>query len=345
MSSINLRTTIFALLALGARARTVATLYATLSSGSPTTLAVLSQGNYESVHHLVPNTTTPVVFAHVDDLVDAVRNGSVDVGLLSGLPQDPTGLTTFSSTLVSPRAMFTASAASSASLRDALDRAVVAALRDGAVAAAARAHPPFEYVAVHTCRAADLERFPCPPTSPYDVLDNATRRGALRVAHLGPYDWGNDGDFTQTPPTGVWPDVEAAIERHFQECAGVGFERVFAPSSAATMDLVVDGDADALAPYWTVDAFYLERARHRVFDAGCTTLGYDSTFLVREDTPNDGKDDEAQTRLVATSAVAVGAVLALGCFVAYVRRRERASRPLFAPLAPTTVSDEAVVAV
>ena len=55
------------------------------------------------MHHLVPDKTTAVIFAHVDDLVAHTRNSSVDASLISGLPEDETGLVTFSSTLVSVR--------------------------------------------------------------------------------------------------------------------------------------------------------------------------------------------------------------------------------------------------
>ena len=69
---------------------------------------MLSQGNFDSVHHLLPDKTEAVIFAHTDDLVEHTRNGSVDASLISGLPEDEKGLVTFSSTLVSPRAMFSA---------------------------------------------------------------------------------------------------------------------------------------------------------------------------------------------------------------------------------------------
>ena len=59
------------------------------------------------VHHLLPSKTVAVVFSSSDELTLAVRNGSVEAGLMSGLPTSLDGIVIFSSSLVSPRGMFT----------------------------------------------------------------------------------------------------------------------------------------------------------------------------------------------------------------------------------------------
>lgn len=248
-------------------------------------VGVLSQGNFDSVHHLLPDKTEAVIFAHTDDLVAHTRNGSVDASLISGLPEDEKGLVTFSSTLVSPRAMFSAEPADT--LRLAIDAAIVRALNNNADRVAAANNQPFEFVAVHTCKTDEVDRFPFPDPVPGDRLQQALDRGFLRIASLGPYDWGgNDGNYLEEPFTGFWPEFYTAIEAQFEAHYGVGFERVWALSSAATMNNILSGDADVTEPYWTVDAYHevdgviTPRPHHFIYS--CTTLGVDSTFLVAD---------------------------------------------------------------
>lgn len=302
-------------------------LYAHLDQEHAPMIGVLSQANYDSVHNLLPTKTRPVVYKSAAELSAAVVSGAVHVGLVSGVPQADAPILSFSSTLVSPRAMFACAEPGCETMREALDASIVRAQHAGADAAAARANPPFEFLAVHTCRTNDPHAtFPYPAAVVGDRLWNATRRGAVRIASLGPYDWANDGNYTALPPTGFWPAFEAAVEEHFRAQYGIGFERVWRPTSSSTMDAVKDGDADATAPYWTMDAYYEDRVRHYTFDPTCTTLGYDSTFFVKASM-------ESQTEAAFPWFVAAGLVAAcFALFVLYVRHRERRDSPLFAPL-------------
>jgi hypothetical protein len=70
-------------------------------------LGVLSEGNWQTVHHLLPEKTKPVIFASKADLLAHTRNSSVDASLMSGLAEDETGLVRFGAGLVSPKTMFT----------------------------------------------------------------------------------------------------------------------------------------------------------------------------------------------------------------------------------------------
>merc|ERR1719163_937588 len=203
-----------------------------------------------------------------------------------------TGLVAFSSTLVSVRAMFTAEPADT--LRLALDAAIVRALHDNADRTAAVNNPPFEYVAVHTCRTDEAERFPFPAPVAGDRLQQAIDRGHLRIAALGPYDWGQDGNYKAEPMTGFWVEFLSSVETFFKAEYGVGFERVWSLSSAGTMNLLTDGDADATEPYWTVDAYHDGTPRPHAFRYSCTTLGYDSTFLVADTELQGEKMREAE---------------------------------------------------
>jgi hypothetical protein len=326
--------------------RHVSQLYNFLDAKTAPEVGVLSQGNFDSVHHLFPDKAVPRIFDHVDELVACTRNGSVDASLISGLPEDATGLVTFSSALVSVRAMFSAEPADT--LRLALDAAIVRALHGNADTTAAARNQPFRFVAVHTCRTDQVERFPFPTPVAGDRLAEAVARGHLRIAALGPYNWKQDGDYTPEDGkyTGFWPEFLAAVESHFKAEYNVGFERVWALSSKGTMDLLLSGDADATEPYWTIDAYhnvtgsgahggpweYL--ARPHAFIYSCTTLGYDSTFLVADTELQGEKAREAELvleveglksevdklRTATTTAVdeSAAVALAVGALVAFL---------------------------
>ena len=75
----------------------ISELYTVLEAIPNSKLGVLSQGNYDSVHHLVPSETAPVIFEDVGDLILAVKNSSVDAGLINGLPPADAGIGTFTS--------------------------------------------------------------------------------------------------------------------------------------------------------------------------------------------------------------------------------------------------------
>ena len=94
------------------------------------------------------------------------------------------------------------------------------------------------------------------------------------------------------------------------------------------------GAADATAPYWTVDAFYQERARQHKFRHTCTTLGYDSTFIVRTDVPTNDAAGSSPNRSVVAAIASCAAFLAVGfvAFVLFVRKRELQNNPLFTAL-------------
>lgn len=276
--------------------RHVDQLYDYLNAKEAPTLGVLSQGNFDSVHHLVPDKTTPVFFESTSEIEEHTRTGEVDASLLSSLPENDEGLITFSSTIVSPRAMFSAEPADT--LRLAIDAAIVRALHDNADRTAAINNPPTNYVAVHTCRTDEVDRFPFPAPVAGDRLQQAIDRGHLRVAALGPSDWGKAGNYEADPPTGFWPEILASIEGHFKAHYGVGFERVFSDSSAGTMNLLLSGDADATEPYWVVDGYHeldgVQKPRPHAFIYSCTTLGSDSTFLVADLDLQSELDKEAK---------------------------------------------------
>jgi hypothetical protein len=269
--------------------RHVSQLHDWLAAKTDPKVGVLSQANYDSVHHLLPSTVEPMIFSHKDDLLQHTRNGSVHASVMSSLPADSSGLVMFSSTLVSPRGMFTAEPADT--LRFAIDAAIVRALHDNVDSKAAAKNQPFEYVAVHTCKTNQVNLFPFPDPAQGDRLQKAIERGYLRVAALGPKgvtragpgsNWGPAGDYSAVPPTGFYPEFLDAVEAAFRANYSVDFQRVWADSSPGVMDLLLNDEADTTEPYMTIDAFHAGRSRTHSFIFSCTTLGTDSTFLVAD---------------------------------------------------------------
>jgi hypothetical protein len=274
-------------------------------------VGVLSTANFDSIHHLVPAHTEAVIFEDTQDVVNAVVNGDIDAGLVSGIPPLHSEIYTFSSTIVSLRAMFVHDDAGS--LRYAIDAAIVRALHTGADVRAASNNYPFEYVSAHTCRTNDVDRFPfqkVPDDTQWNVIAS---RGHVRVAALGPYNWGTDGDYTVSPPTGFWPEFYNDVEKWFLNGTGYSFERVYFSSSAQVMDALLNGTVDATEPYWTVDAFHNNRARIHLFQSSCTTIGYDSTFIVPVHKTPFVPPDTCESRCGAQSQIIGDVILTCGC--------------------------------
>lgn len=84
----------------------LAQLQAALAAGGGSTVAVgsLSEGDFHSVQPVLPPGTRNVVMNGLTALADAVSSGQVLAALVSGNP--PAGFVSFSSTIVSPRALF-----------------------------------------------------------------------------------------------------------------------------------------------------------------------------------------------------------------------------------------------
>jgi hypothetical protein len=257
-------------------------------------VGVLSQPNYDAVHHLLPKKCEPVIFAHKEDLLKHTLNGSVHASVMSSMPADSTGLVLFSSTLVSPRGIFTAEPADT--LRLAIDAAIVRALHANVDVTAAANNQPCcsNHVAVHTCKTNQVELFPFPDPVPNDRLSKAIARGHVRVASYDQPNWGTAGDYSVVPHTGFYPEFLDAIEVAFKANYSVGFERVWiAGGGTPVMNALLTDDADITEPYMGIDAFHEGRSRTHSFISSCTTLGTDSTFFVADTDLQSELDREA----------------------------------------------------
>ena len=104
------------------------------------------------------------------------------------------------------------------------------------------------------------------------------------------------------------------------------------------MELVQDGHADMVSPYWTVSGFYENKARSETFEVGCTVLGLESIFFTKGKTVSQILVKEVAKPL-NTAAIAIPAVLAvIGiAFALNLVHREKTGNPMFTPL--NTVED------
>jgi hypothetical protein len=142
-----------------------------------------------------------------------------------------------------------ASDASYRPILEALDAAIVRVIGAGKVADISRAHTksgkPYAFVAVHTCKPTDtFAEFPFPAAGGGDKLAEAITRGFIRVGALGPYNWGVDGDYTQTVPVGFYPSYFTAISdelvKQYNPTGSnsfVGLKRVYSASSQVSFCL------------------------------------------------------------------------------------------------------------
>ena len=271
--------------------RSLATLRAHLSTEGGA-VAFIGEGNYHSVRHVLPPSVEEgglwevVYIEDADELEAAVASGAVTAGLVSGEPEDVLSvLNTFSAGTISPRAALLAPecVAPSNALNSALSAAIMHVQATGGFRDAVAANHPFEAAAMFTC-AVQEGTFPNASLAEgalRDVLDT----GVLKVAALGPYDWGVDGDYTADKPTGFWPDYLSALVAALADGMGapIAMERVYAASSADTLQLLLDGEAHISEPYFATNGLFDGVPRQDAFHMSCTTLGYDSTFFTRNE--------------------------------------------------------------
>jgi hypothetical protein len=254
-------------------------LSAEIIKGPNRKIGFLSQGNFESVHALLPNITEAEIISDKHVLEKLVENGTLLAGLISGVPLDQSSLLkTFSSTLVSPRAAFTNRNQSSDHLTFALNAAIVRVLKNGKDRKIAERNSPFEFLAVHSCRATEstMKSFPYPMANQSSGILKSVLEGnrEFLVGGIGPFNWAQDGDYTKNPPTGFWPEFLDAMLEEFQSAYGsdIKFKRIFYASSNSAMDALNNNAVHFLEPYWTVDAFYMDAPRIQVLRTSCTTL-------------------------------------------------------------------------
>jgi len=128
---------------------------------------------------------------------------------------------------------------------------------------------PFEFMAVHTCKADDPSKFLVPNSvDATGLLQTTLQNKVLKIGALGPYDWGgNDGNYLVNPPVGFYPDWLTAFCQAFNNLAGpdgvrydasgtIACTRVYQAGSAGVFKDLFNGGSYVTEPYYTVDAMY-----------------------------------------------------------------------------------------
>ncbi|XP_013408888.1 uncharacterized protein LOC106172641 [Lingula anatina] len=250
----------------------------------------LSLTNFQSVKTVLPSNVQVVVCdgekeyfgircKATDDLLKLVKDGKLIAGLISGLPEEhhAAHVHVFSSTLISPRAMFMVPDVSFAhphgappqkSSRDlsrALNAAIVRVQTKGLDEKARLANMPFELVMVRTCKSDDYAAFPVPSKSnATGLLRYVLDTKILKLGAFGPFNWGdNDGNYLVTPHRGFYPDLMEAIMGEFRNLSGpdgekygddIALQRVW--SKTSTFRDLFDGKSHVTEPYYLIDASY-----------------------------------------------------------------------------------------
>lgn len=173
-------------------------------------------------------------------------------------------------------------AKSSKSLKLALDAAIVRVIESGSYLAL-ESQWGINTVASFSCTP-EPDWYAFPSADEADgVLKDVLASRILKLATLGPYDWGPDGDYTQSPPVGFWPGYELAILEQLQLAYGddLSVERVYFSDSQPLLDSLQAGHTHASGPYYVLGGATNATYRQAVLRTSCTTLGYDSTMFTR----------------------------------------------------------------
>jgi hypothetical protein len=297
-----------------------------IDMGSQTSVGFLSEGNYHAVEHELSEEVTPVYYDTIDAMESAVNDGSVLAGLVSGTP-DSDQFNTFPSEQVSVRAMFVKEG--NDAMLDLLDRALVNIIESGGVERIARENAPYRAMVVHSCK----------PSSAHFDWPTIANNTVIRVASLGPYDWGGtDGDYTVTPFVGFWPSYYEAIEAELVAKYNITLVRNWYPTSATVLDSVVSGESDTTEPYMTVGAGYADMSRKSVFDMSCITSATQDMYFTKPVEEPVAKMT-IPTVVFFGGAALVFALIGMIGLIRHIRNREIAGNPMFAPIITDDLDD------
>lgn len=288
----------------------------------------LSEGNYQSVQNELDSTVEPKIYENITMLTNAVKNGDIIAGLVSGTPANG-NVNVFSSEQISVRAMLVRPGAES--ITDALDAALVRFIESGGVEKVAAANPPYEALVVHSCKPT-AGHFAWPTLAqlaPFGLVKD----GKLKIASLGPYDWGvADGNYKVTPAVGFWPDYYTEVEKEFVKQYGITFERVWYPTSAKVMAAVHDGICHTTEPYMMLgSAASTNTSRKTAFDETCITSATNDKYFTKLHTlPEFVEKDLTFMWIIIIVSAIISFFSALCCSLMFCK--ERNGSPLFKPL-------------
>lgn len=99
----------------------------------------------------------------------------------------------------------------------------------------------------------------------------------------------SDGDYFQDPPVGFWPEYLSAVvdvlNDHYRPRGTdpkIKIERKYYDTSDATLAGLEKGEVYLTEPYYVVGAFYKEQPRIESTRLACTSMGYESSFVVSD---------------------------------------------------------------
>lgn len=195
----------------------------------------------------------------------------------------------------------------------------------------ARNNPPIVVTEANSC-SADGAFYPF-PTATELANEPWFQQGVIKIAALGPFDWGNTGDYLSSPPAGFWPEYYEAISQELKTAYGSGFNgltRVFYPTSDGVLGSITSGATHATEPYFVVDGSYQNRGRSYKFAFSCFAMASGSTFFSQK----GGSPAGPVLSDGAYAGIASGAFALIlgGMFIVLMIFKERRGEPLFTPL-------------
>lgn len=294
-------------------------------------VGVLSQGNFDAIKHLLPDRTKAVVYDTVEAIVDAVIAGDAFAGLTTNRANND-AVVEFGAEAVAVRGFMFKKAQGESTynpIQSAINGAVVH-LAESSLLRNLKQQYYHDFgvdtVEVRTCAGT---------TDTYHEFAESVRDTTIRIGGLGPYDWGNLGDYLADPPTGFFPEYMNLMKSQLRDTLNVTLEWQWYGTSQETMEALDNDEFDCTDVYWTQPALYelgnrsVSRVQH--FDWSCAVLGTDSNFFVKREVLASGDSNDGY------SASTIGGIVA-GCiavlFIAVVViiiliRREKVGDPIF----------------
>lgn len=320
-------------------------LYDALAASSEPRVGFTGERELRAVAHELPRDRRAEIeanalFADTATLVKQVKRGKLLAALVHsrhGVAGDP-ALNVFSSGLITPRASLLPAHARNSRFADALNAAVIRTIDAGTKQALQADFTPFESLDVPTCAInPSLWPFPSVPSEDEEAdstLRAAYKRGSIRIAAIGPVDWGVAGNYTDLEhPTGFWPNYVHAIMQHFQQQYNLTHERVYYADEANLTSAIERGDVDVSEPYFAVDGVHRNSNNERVpmrkaFEQSCSVLGHQTVFITYNPAGSARALERGAIIGIALAALVAGTALV---FAIVLVSREKQGAPLFSP--------------
>jgi len=314
-------------------------------------IGFLSRGNYGSIQGVLPaevdngGKLVVEIYSDLQHLEDAVLDGSVIAGLTT-YQVDPKGkFNVFGVGRISTQSAFFKPGNDGEAMKQAFDAALVRVINSGdhKVIRDKYLVNGWKLLEVDTCSTNEAV-FPFPALaglSASDVLKGVIDSGVLRVGGFKS-NWGFQGNYKTTTPSGFWPEFEAAIYQKIIDAYPLSggnkltVQHVWGASSLGIMDKVLAGDADMTAPYWLVPSTHNNTTpRHYKMAAGCTTIGSEQQFFtIANKKSSVSLEDETDVPPGVIAGAAISGVVAVMAImlICIMIKKEKKGQPLFTPL-------------